>query len=213
MTYEDVFKIVFAAFTSIGGASVVIIGISSWLGKVWANKILEKDKNTYTLTLEEIKVKYQKELEVHRNELDKAKTLFARYSEHQFNLYNELYSSLYDLKISADNLWELAEFNRLKLFSKQLMQTKKIIEKNILLIEDGHYEQLINLLDQFAKFKFGKTELIKTLDMHEHDIPFDHDAIQRVTENNQTIKENYNELIKEIGRKFKTQIKLGESYE
>src|SRR6266545_315513 len=32
---------------SVGGASILILGLSSWLGKVWASRILEKDRATY----------------------------------------------------------------------------------------------------------------------------------------------------------------------
>ena len=52
MTWADVFKFVTAALAAVGGGGVIILGFSSWLGKVWANKILEKDKFKYSQELE-----------------------------------------------------------------------------------------------------------------------------------------------------------------
>ncbi|GHF94021.1 hypothetical protein [Thalassotalea marina] len=44
MNWEDVFKIITAVITSVGAAGVIIFGLSNWLGKVWANRILEREK-------------------------------------------------------------------------------------------------------------------------------------------------------------------------
>ncbi|MGG1638734.1 hypothetical protein [Paenibacillus sp. NRS-1760] len=209
MTFQEVLNTITAVITSIGGASLVIVGISSWLGKVWANRILEKDRLRYTKTLEEIRLGYSKDLEEKKAELEKSNTLFFRYSEHQFNLYTDLYRSLYDLKVAADYLWEIAEFNRLRDFSEQLNNTMTIVNKSILLIEDDHYIQLTSLLEEFANYKIGKTELIKFRNMNMHNRPMQTEEISIVINNNQIIKTRYTELIQEIGKQFKRQMKLG----
>lgn len=49
------FEIVQAFLLSIGGAAFIILGLSSWLGKVWAARILEKDRLRYTKEMESIK--------------------------------------------------------------------------------------------------------------------------------------------------------------
>ena len=36
---------------SLGGAGAILMGLSSWLGKVWASKILAEDKNKYQVAL------------------------------------------------------------------------------------------------------------------------------------------------------------------
>ena len=57
MSIDEIFKISGAILGSVGGAAVIIVGLSSWLGKVWANRILEKDKLAYSSELERIKNK------------------------------------------------------------------------------------------------------------------------------------------------------------
>lgn len=43
MNWEEAFKVVFSALGAVGGAGVVIVALSTWLSKVWANRILEAD--------------------------------------------------------------------------------------------------------------------------------------------------------------------------
>ena len=55
MTWADTFQVVTAALGAVGGTAIVILGLSSWLGKVWANRILEKDRSEYSQELELLK--------------------------------------------------------------------------------------------------------------------------------------------------------------
>jgi hypothetical protein len=55
---DEIFKISGAILASVGGAAAIIFAMSSWLGKVWANRILEKDKLAYSSELERLKISY-----------------------------------------------------------------------------------------------------------------------------------------------------------
>jgi len=46
---ENIYQIAFIFISSVGGAFLLIGLLSSWLGKVWANRILESDINCYVL--------------------------------------------------------------------------------------------------------------------------------------------------------------------
>ena len=43
MSFQDVFQIASAVLLSLGTGGAIVVGLSSWLGKVWASRILEKD--------------------------------------------------------------------------------------------------------------------------------------------------------------------------
>jgi hypothetical protein len=60
MNAEDYWNIAAAVLTSLGGGAIIVAAFSSWLGKVWANRILEKDR-----------AKYQTEIELLKSDLDK----------------------------------------------------------------------------------------------------------------------------------------------
>jgi len=60
MNTEDIWNIAGAVITSLGGGALLVAAFSSWLGKVWASRILEKDR-----------AKYQSEIEILKSELNK----------------------------------------------------------------------------------------------------------------------------------------------
>ena len=86
MTWEDTFKIVTAMLTSVGGAGVIIFGLSSWLGKVWANRILEKEKSELARITKEHEIRFS---ELH---LERAQTIKKLYVE-----LDDLYQSMISL--------------------------------------------------------------------------------------------------------------------
>ncbi|HFU0486654.1 TPA: hypothetical protein ACGTTP_004652, partial [Vibrio parahaemolyticus] len=59
MSWDEVFKVVTITVGSLGGGAVIIVAFSSWLGKVWANRILETDKSRYSKELESLKLSHQ----------------------------------------------------------------------------------------------------------------------------------------------------------
>ncbi|MFG0375470.1 hypothetical protein ACF8FL_03505 [Vibrio sp. zbq_19] len=62
MDWDSVFKVSAGFLASVGSASAIIFGLSSWLGKLWAQRILEQEKN-----------RMASELEATKRELDLAK--------------------------------------------------------------------------------------------------------------------------------------------
>lgn len=209
-----IFEIVAAVLISFGGASVIILGLASWLGKVWANKILEQDKARYKREIEELKNNFNKELEYYKTQLDLAKSALSRYSENQFNLYNKLWISLCELKIAGDKLWDRVDEKTVLDFAVKVIAAKENLFKNALLIEEEHYKQLTELLDKFGRYSFGKYTLIQ-LDKERRNNPsFKLDLgnallMSEITEKNASTKEAYDKLLLEIKDSFKCQLKKG----
>lgn len=67
MNLEDLFKLSTFVIGSLGSAGAIVIGFSSWLGKVWANRLMETEKSKHQrdiiLITEEIKYRNNIELE------------------------------------------------------------------------------------------------------------------------------------------------------
>lgn len=59
MELSEIINIGSAILTSLGGATLILFAFSSWLGKVWANRILETEKNKLASELELIKTNNQ----------------------------------------------------------------------------------------------------------------------------------------------------------
>jgi hypothetical protein len=93
MTLEDTIKIAAAILTSLGGAGVIILGLSSWLGKVWANRLMEDDRAKHGRALEELRAvlnqRNQKLLEADRakynRELEELRADLVRMNEENIN--------------------------------------------------------------------------------------------------------------------------------
>lgn len=204
-------KLVTAFIVSIGGSSVVIIALSKWFENFLSTRLLDAYNNKHEKELEVIKTKYASELENTKNELEKAKSQFLRYSEKQFELYNDLWKVLLYTKRQADLLWQKADPNQIPSFSEQIRLTRNAISDNLLLIEEEHYEKLIQLIEQFEQFQFGKLKLIDIRIQIEggeqvQQIISKADAQNTINKNRRT-KEKYDKLIMDIGKSFREQIK------
>lgn len=203
-------KLVTAFVVSIGGASVVILALAKWFGDFLSHRLLDSYNNKHEKELEELKGKYAGELEETKNELEKAKLQFVRYSEKQFELYNDLWKVLLYTKQQADMLWQRADPSQIPAFSEQIRLTRRAIDDNLLLIEDEHYNKLIQLIGQFEQFQFGKQKLIDIRTQMESgdDVQLiTKDEAQNTIRKNKKTKDKYDELIMDIGKSFRNQIK------
>lgn len=209
MTIYEYVKLAAAFFVSVGGSGVIIIALAKWFGGFISSRLLDSYNNKHETELENLKSKYAEELEKTKTDLEKAKLQFVRYTEKQFELYNALWKVLLYTKQQADMLWEKADPAQIPAFSEQIRLTKNAVNDNLLLIEEEHYSKLIKLIDQFEQFQFGKQKLIDVrADSNECAEPLiSVEEMRRVINRNKIIKENYDALIMDIGRSFRSQIK------
>jgi hypothetical protein len=52
---HDLAATVASVIVAVGGGGAIVAGLSNWLGKVWAERFMEKEKARYQLELESIK--------------------------------------------------------------------------------------------------------------------------------------------------------------
>jgi len=195
MKYDDIFNIAAAILASVGGSAIIIIGLSSWLAKVWANRILEKDKLKYSSELEKIKDTLQKENE-------KQKLVFSIYFEGQFKIYNNLWLSLVNLENEVDKLWQSATNTNLSSFVKAIQKAKKQIKDSALLIEKEHYTQILENLKSFEDYRIGKETLIE----HRNYNSIDENEIKNLIRDNGTQREQITLFINDMLEKMRVQI-------
>lgn len=60
MDIKEVFNIVLAIIGSVGGAGALILYFSNWLGKVWATRIAEDERQIHRKEIEEFKSNLQR---------------------------------------------------------------------------------------------------------------------------------------------------------
>lgn len=208
MDIKHILEWLSAIIISVGGSSIVIVAIAKWFGDRLANKLLEEDKAKYQEDLEIIKSKFNVELEFQKSNFEKANSLFFRYSEHQFNLYNELWRSLCDLEQVGNELWEQADLQKVKKFSKQLHSTKLSVNKSALLIEENHYRELLSVLERFENLELGKMKLITLRNSQAHElVRISNNEIDYVIQSNKDTKGEFKDKMNQLIDPFKKQIK------
>jgi hypothetical protein len=73
MNIDEVFKIASAVIASVGGSALILAAFSSWLGGVWAKRMLQNERAKHSETLEGIKKELdllkQKEITRHFDKL------------------------------------------------------------------------------------------------------------------------------------------------
>lgn len=196
MSLKEISQIIAGFIVSIGGAGAIIWKLSSYLGNVWAKKHLEN-----------IKKEYQKEIETYKNQLEMIRVTTLRYSGQQFELYHKLWQSLYNLKLTADMLWEEANEQNLKKFSQQLRKTTDEVEKSYLFVEESHYNELSNLLSEFNNYKIGKKKLVQLYARRGFRHLVDNTEIRQLVNNNREKRNEYERLIKILRSDLKKQLR------
>ena len=182
---DEIKKVGFEIIKSFELSDVFIIGLASWLGKIWGSRVIEKEKK-----------EHKKDIEKYKNQLEELK----RYSGKQSDLYNQLWQSFCVLENFADLLWEKATPESLNHFVTYLKKTEKDIKESYLFIEDEHYNKLLDLLNSFSEYQGGKNKLLS----HNFKRSLE---IEEIIKNNEGKREEYKKLIKKVGENFKKQLR------
>lgn len=208
----DFLQLIAAMVIALGGPTLIILGLSKWFGEYLSDRLLTSVKNKHGRALESLKNDYQKELETKKSELEKARSQFFRYSEKQFELYNDLWRVLMRTKIMADDLWLDAKPEAIPSFAEQISLTRQAVMDNLLLIEESHYKSLDSLLTNFEQFKFGKLKLVEMRSNEEvgqatQATQATQAQVKSTISQNATVKKKYTDLIMKIGKSLRKQIK------
>jgi len=78
MALLDVIEVGAAFVLSLGGGGAIVALLSSWLGKVWANRLMEADRARYATDLERVRADLMRKSEIElssiKNELEILRT-------------------------------------------------------------------------------------------------------------------------------------------
>ena len=92
MSWEDALKIFATGLVSIGGGSVVVLGLSTWFGKMWADKMLAKQTHLLAAQLESTK-----------RELDVVMQTTLRFQNDKLLIYRAVIDTVARLLASLDS--------------------------------------------------------------------------------------------------------------
>lgn len=87
MPWDDVLKIVGAALFSVVSAGAIVVGMASWLGKVWAERILRNETHELQKKLAVAQSQLDLSIKTAERELDLIKDAHARVHSDKITIY------------------------------------------------------------------------------------------------------------------------------
>jgi cell division protein FtsB len=160
-TASEISKVASAILTSIGGASVIILGLSSWFGKVWANKILEKEKAAYSKEIEHYKSELNRELGRIGAIQDKALYISKAQYDNEYKIYQEIWEKMHECVALTKALYPISEnvpseeekYNEYQVgkyekFSRAYNEYLKTIEKHAPFYKKEFYDKFMEIREK-----------------------------------------------------------------
>lgn len=95
---KNFFEVIGFVVASVGGAGVIIIGFSSWIGKIWANKLYENERRKQETYLKEIQNEFDIKLAEINSQLEKSKSQFELLNKERVEVIKNLYAKLVDME-------------------------------------------------------------------------------------------------------------------
>lgn len=165
ITWENILKLFVAMLASVGGAGVIILLLSNWLGRIWAERVLNKHKAELDKEIEEVKKRHTTEIESYKSELEKARNDYHRFSNKKFEIIEETWSAMIsingELKIYNPN-----EGGYIKSLQENINILNKyltIIKKNSLFFNDEIKELLLKYVSICSEVVTVANEKIKNV--------------------------------------------------
>ncbi len=151
MTWEEVFNVIIAALGAIGTSAAIIFACSNWLGKVWASRILEKEKALLNKELEKVKKdldiykekhlkNHNDKIAIYRNVVEVVSGILAQYDSSQYNINNQK---------SKQNFDSFNE-NRLKVYGYLVM----LAPQDVINSYDNLIDLLIDIHEEKTKYNW-----------------------------------------------------------
>lgn len=98
MDIEAIFHVATAVLLSVGGGGIIVLGLSGWLGKVWAESLMARETQRHRVELEKLRVELQTMADRH-----------AQNHRHKIELYKEVANPLIELIVKAQHKGNLSK--------------------------------------------------------------------------------------------------------
>ncbi len=125
MTFHDIISVGAAIILSLGGAGAVLLALSRWFGKIWAEKILASDRAKYERELEELKADLvknsQKDLKGFQDKLAIYRTVVDQFAEflHDISMLFEAGRAMQQEKFEMFNKLRMRTYGYLSMLAPQ----------------------------------------------------------------------------------------------
>jgi len=102
MNWDDVFRLIGASLFSVFSAGALVIGLASWLGKLWAERILRNETHKLQEQLAQTQSSLNNSLERSKRELDFLKESRSNIHNDKIAIYRKIIDMVAKLLANLD---------------------------------------------------------------------------------------------------------------
>jgi len=106
MTFEETIKVATTILLSLGGGGAIVFALSSWLGKIWAERMMAQERAKFERELAELQSKLEKEnqecISRLRTELEIYRDTFLKTHNDKIETYRFVFGVVSDLLADVD---------------------------------------------------------------------------------------------------------------
>jgi len=167
MEFIDIFKIIASVLLSIGGGGVIILLLSGYLGKIWANRIMANEKAEHEKRLAELRADLEKandtELSKIKNELDIFKEKHIKGHSDKIDIYRAVVDIIGNFIADLDVISQSQEVpgdlpKRIDQFNRERMRVygylAMLAPQNVLDSYDNLIEYIFEVLEGKNVYEF-----------------------------------------------------------
>jgi len=96
---------VLAFVASIGGGGAIVLGLSSYIGKLWADQLLQKKSQEFEKELESYKKDLSLEIEKYKSKSEKLTYISKVQFDAEYDIYRKIFDALFDFSAASSNLF------------------------------------------------------------------------------------------------------------
>jgi len=162
MDFTSAINLMGAIIVTLGGSTVVVFGLSSWLGKIWADRLMEKEKAKYTQEIEKLKHELETKIIKIEHFHQVSESTYQELFKKKIEVYNKLLHEKieYFKIIHEDAGFELQDYP-LEVYHNFYSKTKSIINDFRLFISN-------ELSDKYDELYFKTSPYIVKLGIEEY---------------------------------------------
>lgn len=135
MTWNTVLEII----ASIGGGGAIILGLSSYIGKLWAERLLQKKSQEFEKELESYKSNLSLEVEKYKIKAERFSLISRVQFETEYNTYKLIFDTLFDFAAYASNLFP----HRIDYIPEDINERKEVYKER--------YENYLNSFNTYSQ--------------------------------------------------------------
>jgi len=156
MNLSEILGISVTIIGTLGGGAGIVFGMSNWLGKVWANRLMEQQKADYAKEIESIKSALLKDSESYKIKLKKSEFIFEKQYEASSELVALVRKFLPPL-LHQDMDWQEACDEIAKNFESIILDLEKFLSKHGAILDETSKELLSTAIGLASHHHFDVT--------------------------------------------------------